>query len=338
MIRKCLGCGAVFQTDNKNEIGYISEEKKKTAKYCERCFKLINYGEYKSTTLKPQEYIDIYKNINKTDHLVLFLADIFNINSSIEMINKYINNNIILVITKYDVIPKSVIIDKIISKIKKLKFNSNIIDIVVVSSKTNFNIDYLYERILKYKNSKYVYLCGNTNAGKSTLINKFIKNYSNNDYEITASILPSTTININEVKIDDDLTLIDTPGFIEKDNISNYVKPKELKRIMPKSEIRPITYQINQGTTLLIDNYLRIEYVKGEKNSFTFYVSNDIIIDRINTITNTRGKDLKMTILNVNPNEDVIVNGLCFIKITKQATLKIYTIDGVGIYKRESLI
>ena len=107
---------------------------------------------------------------------------------------------------------------------------------------------------------------------------------------------------------------------------------------MPKSEIRPITYQINQGTTLLIDNYLRIEYVKGEKNSFTFYVSNDIIIDRINTITNTRGKDLKMTILNVNPNEDVIVNGLCFIKITKQATLKIYTIDGGGLYKRESLI
>ena len=45
-----------------------------------------------------------------------------------------------------------------------------------------------------------------------------------------------------------------------------------------------------------------------------------------------------MTILNVNPNEDVIVNGLCFIKITKQAILKIYTIDGVGIYKRESLI
>ncbi len=107
---------------------------------------------------------------------------------------------------------------------------------------------------------------------------------------------------------------------------------------MPNSEIRPITYQIEEGKTLLIDNLLRVEYVKGEKNSFTFYLSNDIILDRINTITNTRCKDLKLTTLEVNDNEDVIVNGLCFIKIKKKAIINIYTIDGVGIYKRKSLI
>ena len=34
---------------------------------------------------------------------------------------------------------------------------------------------------------------------------------------------------------------------------------------MPNSEIRPITYQLEQGKTLLIDSLLRIEYVNGEK-------------------------------------------------------------------------
>ena len=45
-----------------------------------------------------------------------------------------------------------------------------------------------------------------------------IKNYSDFDLKLTTSILPSTTINLNEVKINDELTFIDTPGFIEKDN------------------------------------------------------------------------------------------------------------------------
>lgn len=338
MNKKCLGCGAILQSDTKEKVGYIKEDKIETANYCERCFKLINYGEFKEFVTDGKEYIDIYKNINKTNDLVLFLVDIFNINDSINIINEYINNNIILVITKFDIIPKSVKENKLKKKIKEYNFNKNILDIVIVSSKTNYNIDSLYEKILKYKTTNNVYVCGNTNSGKSTLINKLIKNYSSVDLNITTSILPSTTININEIKIDDNLTIIDTPGFIEKDNISKFITPKELKRVMPSSEIRPITYQIHEGTSLLIDNMLRIEYVKGDKNSFTFYLSNDIIVSRINTMTNKRGTDLELITLEVNPNEDVVVNGLCFIKIKKKAIIKIYTIKGVGIYKRKSLI
>ena len=338
MTKKCLGCGSILQSEDKEKIGYIKEDKLQSANYCERCFKLINYGEFKTVNTSGEEYIDIYKNINKTDDLVLFLVDIFNINKSIDMINKYINNKIILVITKYDIIPKSVKENKIRSSIHKYNFNKNIVDTIIISSKTNYNIDILKELIEKYKTSNNVYVCGNTNSGKSTLINKFIKNYSDNDLMITTSILPSTTININEIKINQDITLIDTPGFIEKDNISQFIDSKKLKKVMPHSEIRPITYQISEGTTLLVDDMLRIEYVKGGKNSFTFYLSNDIIINRINTMTNQRGKKLKLTKIEVNDNEDVIVNGLCFIKIKNKATLNIYCIEGVGLYKRKSLI
>lgn len=336
MNKKCIGCGSLLQNQFKDKIGYV--ENIEDSKYCQRCFKLINYGEYKSIYIDNNEFINIYKSINKTNDLVLFLVDIFNLNSSINLINKYIDNNIILVITKYDIIPKSVKEKKLIDKIKLLNLNKNIIDIIIISSKTNYNIDLLYNKILENKNNNKVYIVGNTNTGKSSLINKLIKNYSNHNLYITTSILPTTTINTNEVIINDKLTLIDTPGFIEEDNIYNYVDARTLKKILPNREIRPITYQISEGKTLLIDKLLRIEYVKGELNSFTFYLSNDIIIKRINTITNIRGKNLKQITLDVLPNEDVIVNGLCFIKITKKATLKIYTLENVGVYKRKSLI
>lgn len=338
MTKKCTGCGAYLQSTDKDKLGYIREDKIDTASLCERCFKITNYGEFKRVISNSNEYIEIYKNINKTNDLVLYLVDIFNINSSLEMINKYIDNNIILVITKYDIIPKSVKENKIISKIKEYNFNKNIIDIVIVSAKTNYNIDKLFNKIKEYKTSNNIYIVGNTNAGKSTLINKILFNYSDNNIKLTTSILPNTTININEIKITDNLTIIDTPGFIEKDNISNFVSPKELKKIMPNKEIRPITYQIEEGKTLYVDPYMRIEYVNGEKNSFTFYISNDIIINRINTITNNRGKNLVCHEIDINAGEDVVVNGLCFIKITKNAKIKLYVLEEVGIYKRKSLI
>ena len=89
MSKKCLGCGAIMQYENKNEIGYINEKKYIDAKYCERCFKLINYGEYKEVVTNGEEYIDIYKGINNTNDLVLFLVDIFNLNKSVELINNF---------------------------------------------------------------------------------------------------------------------------------------------------------------------------------------------------------------------------------------------------------
>ena len=156
MSKKCLGCGAIMQYENKNEIGYINEKKYIDAKYCERCFKLINYGEYKEVVTNGEEYIDIYKSINNTNDLVLFLVDIFNLNKSVELINKYINNKIILVITKFDIIPKSVKEDKIKSRLKELNLNKNIIDIVLISSKTNYNLDVLREKI--YKNVRLIEL------------------------------------------------------------------------------------------------------------------------------------------------------------------------------------
>ena len=50
-------------------------------------------------------------------------------------------------------------------------------DYIIISSISNHNIDSLYKLILS-KGFNRVYVVGYTNSGKSTLINKIIKNYS----------------------------------------------------------------------------------------------------------------------------------------------------------------
>jgi len=211
-------------------------------------------------------------------------------------------------------------------------------DIVVVSPNKNYNIDELLHVIKKYKTSKNVYVVGHTNVGKSTLINKLMKNYSENECELTISPLPSTTLNKITIKLSEDLTLIDTPGLIDRGNIVNYVDPCLLKKINPKKEIKPKTYQIKKGQCLIIGNLIRVDYVEGGKNSFTVFMSNDMKVQRFNLQKQDGLKDLCPNELDVLYHEDVVVNGLGFIKIVEKAKVIIYADKNVEIYTRRSLI
>ena len=162
------------------------------------------------------------------------------------------------------------------------------------------------------------------------MINKLIYNYSSNKTEITTSPLPSTTLNTIEIDLGN-FTLIDTPGLLSEGDIANYVSGNELKKIIPKKEIKPLTYQIKGFQTIVVDNYLIIEATDID---LTFYMSNNLKIKRYYKKINT---NLKKHIVEVNHN-DVVIKGLCFIKTNKKSVLNVYTLDKVSVFTRDSMI
>lgn len=330
MNKKCSGCGAILQYKNTNEEGYINEKNYQNAKICERCFRIKNYGEYKKIEKDNISFIPILEDINKTNDLVVLLVDLFAINKNISEITKYLNNDILLVFTKRDILPLSVKDEKFLEYNNIL--NIKCVDSLVISSNKNYEFDLLYEKINKYKKSKNVYIVGYTNAGKSTMINKLIYNYSNLDSLVTTSILPSTTLNKIEIILNDDLTLIDTPGIIDNGNIINIIDGSDLKNILPNKEIKPITYQIKKEEYIIIDKYAKIV---TENNNLTLFFSNKLNIERYYKDKNT---NLKENIIRVKENEDIVISGLGFIKVTNPGVVKVYTLDGVDCYTRKSLI
>lgn len=335
MNKKCIGCGALLQTNSSNEKGYIEEENYENSIICKRCFRMKNYGEYKSFVKDEEEYNKLFNSIKSRDNLIIYLCDILSIDDTILKLNEFVGD-VILVITKKDLLPKSVKEDKLINYIKD-HYKINIKNIIFVSSNKNYNLDKLYNLIDKYKNKKEVYIAGNTNAGKSTLINAFIKAYSNNNFLITTSFVPATTLDLIEIKINDELTLIDTPGLLNNSYILDE-DIKTIKKININKEIKPRTYQINPNESLIIENYARIDYKEGEKNSFTLYLSNNIKVDRIKINTNNDLKNLNKTSFNLKNNKDIVINGLCFCKIVKEANVDVYTKQGVNVYERDNLI
>ena len=324
MIKKCIGCGSILQDKDEKEQGFTYSLEKNL---CNRCFRIRNYSEYTKMDRPNSEYIDIIKKINKTNDLVVLVVDIFMIPKDIDEIFSYLNNDILLVLTKRDVLPLSIKNENIEIGVRK-RFK-NIIDYELVSSVKNYNLDNLYSKINKYKKSKNVYVVGFTNAGKSTLINKIIYNYSYSNLEITTSIMPSTTLDTIKIDITDSLTLIDTPGLLVNNSFMDKVSGKELKKIMPKKEIKPITYQAKEKQYIIVEDYFIMEV---EDASFTIYASNSLKVDRKYKIN-----ELYENVYNLNVSNQLVIEGLLYINFNKNANIKIYSKYDLNIYERKRL-
>lgn len=322
-MNKCIGCGSILQDTIENKDGYVLDI---NDKLCQRCFRIRYYNEYKNTIRDNNDYLKILDSINNDD-LVVYVTSLLDIR--LDYIDSF--KNVIVVLTKRDILPKSVKDEKLI---KYIKSRYNPLEVIVVSSVKNYNIDYLFDILRQYK-KKNIYVVGTTNGGKSTLINKLIKNYSDNDVVITSSMYPSTTLDKIEINILG-LNIIDNPGLINKGSIVNYIDNNLLKKITIKKEIKPKTYQLNGKGSILIEDLIRLDYdTKG--TSMTIYVNNLFNI-RFLGKDNNKLLDGKCNKFSLDNNKDIVISDLCFIKFTKNVNLNIYSNYDVLIYERDNLI
>lgn len=270
-------------------------------------------------------YSLVKKSINKKD-LVLLVTDFLNLYNLDEI---QLDNPVILVITKTDLLPRGVNREKLLNNIKcKL----NVINKIMVSSKNNYNLDVLYDKILKNKKSNNVYVIGYTNAGKSTLVNKILKNYGCSNGDITVSNLPSTTLDLINVKVNDDINLIDTPGFLDNGSMVLEASKDILKKIIPNKEIRPISYQIKHWQSLIFEDFMRLDL---DDTNIICYISNNINIRRV---YKNKSCELKKYELHIEKNQDLVIKGIGFITFKKDSKVTLWLKENVKYLIRNSVI
>ncbi len=332
-IKKCLGCGSVLQSDNVNLEGFVKSNVYQKSDYCERCFKIMHYGEY-SVLDKKIDTDGIIRNINSDKYAyVAFLIDSLNINNNILKYIKRFKVNKYILLTKKDVLPKSLKEKKIINY-----FKSNIYDIdniMCISSIKNYNIDAFLKKI-DNDNVRRLYIVGFTNSGKSTFINHLLTSNLMKP-TITTSSIPNTTASFITIKLTNKLTIVDTPGFIDNDAIYNFIDYNKVVKLYPKKEIKVKTFQTRSGYAIVVNDILRIENVGNKLNSFSFYMNDKLRYEKV------KSKNDKLTILpsisyDITEPTDIIINGLGFIRITKVGSIKINVLDLRLISKRKSMI
>ena len=325
MNNKCIGCGIILQDIDENIDGYVSNS---DHRLCSRCFKIKNYGMNKVVVTGNDDYLKILDNI-KDDEIVVYVSSLLTLN--LDYIDKF--KNIILVLTKRDIMPKSIKDEKIINYIVN---KYGIKDIVIVSSFKKMNLDCLYNKLEKLGRGKKIYFVGSTNSGKSTLINEMIKSYNVYDGEITMSSFPSTTLSTIDVKIGD-LSVVDTPGIVCEDSIINNLNTKDIKKLNSKKEIKPITFQIKGKGSILLDELCRIDY-DTNISSMTFYVSNSLRVDKFSLNNNSKMLNYSCLEYNLDRDKDIVIEDVGFIKMTNPVKVRVYYKDSINIRVRDNLI
>lgn len=284
----CIGCGVKIQTDDPTELGYAPKTAiEKESIICQRCFRLKNYNEVQDVHLTDDDFLKILNEIGKRDALIVKIVDIFDFNGSwLPGLHRFVGNNkIILIGNKVDLLPKSVKANKLIHWMKQESRDLGLKpeEVFLVSAAKGQFIREAVAAIDEYREGKDVYVVGCTNVGKSTFINRVIKEFSGEGDVITTSHFPGTTLDIIEIPLADGNALIDTPGIINHHQMAHYVDKRDLKIITPKKEIKAKIYQLNEGQTLFFGGLARFDYITGGRSSFVCYLSNELNIHRTKT-------------------------------------------------------
>ena len=333
MSKKCIGCGSVLQTENVDLEGFVRSSVYDKSEYCERCFKIMHYGEY-SVLDKKIDTDGIIRNINSDIYAdVAFLIDVLNINENLKKtINRFKNNKYIL-ITKKDVLPKSLKEKKLIEYVRK-----NICDtenIMCISAVKNYNID-AFMRKITHDGVRRLYIVGFTNSGKSTFINHMLSSNLKQPV-ITTSSIPNTTASFITIKLNSKLTIVDTPGFIDNNAIYNFVDYHKVVKYYPRKEIKVKTFQVRSTYSVVINDFLRIENIGKKSNSFSFYMNDKLRYEKVKE-KNDKLKTLPSVSYEFDEPTDILINGLGFIRVTKPGSVKIYVLDAKMVSKRKSMI
>ncbi|WP_026572380.1 ribosome biogenesis GTPase YqeH [Bacillus sp. UNC438CL73TsuS30] len=361
----CLGCGVKVQTEDPSELGYAPKAAlDKEILICQRCFRLKHYNEVQDVSLTDDDFLKILNGLGSTDALIVMLVDIFDFNGSwLPGLHRFVGNNkVLLVGNKVDLLPKSVKHHKLINWMKQESRELGLRpeEILLVSAAKGQYIKEAAAVIDEMRDGKDVYVVGCTNVGKSTFINRIIKEVTGEEDVITTSHFPGTTLDIIQIPLDDGNSLTDTPGIINHHQMAHFVDKRDLKVITPKKEIKPKVFQLNEGQTLFFGGLARFDYVSGGRKSFVCYVSNELNIHRTKTenaedlyqnhvgemLTPPRQEQLdtfpelvKQEYVIKEGKTDVVFSGLGWVTVNEPGvTVVAYVPKGVQTLLRKSLI
>lgn len=314
MNKICYGCGVKLQMDDSSKAGYTPKEE---SVYCQNCFKQMHYGVHKDDSLPKDENV-IISAINKEDAHTLFLTDFYNINNYSLDIYKKIKGRKTLVISKCDILPRTVKWENIRAFIKEYyKINDDIIFINKSLGSTKKIINYLEKN-----NIHKTYLLGISGSGKSTLVNNLIKETNSKLNEVVTSYRTNTTKDFIRLELTNKLLVIDSPGFAS-------ISLSENNKDTFKYAIKPRTYQMRKRETL---NIIDERFINFEnETSVTLYIPNNV----------KSHKDYKQKAfsydIHVPANSDLIIIGTGFMNIKNETDVSLFNIDKKYIEVRPSI-
>ena len=224
------------------------------------------------------------EKINKIDGVVFWVVDLFAFEANLisRLNQKLPGKDIVMVLTKRDVLPTTLTDEKIINFVNYRLHEENIVvkDIVICgyllkeNDKSREYSSRIVNAILKYRKNRNVIFMGVANAGKSTVLNHLLASK-----DLTTSQNPGTTLDLVPIPFED-YTIYDTPGIENTHSLLTHLQPKDLKTVIPTKPIRPFVSQIFEDQSFAAAGLARLDVVVSGKATVVGYFSRSLSIHR----------------------------------------------------------
>ncbi|QEH61855.1 30S ribosome assembly GTPase [Spiroplasma chinense] len=290
-VKRCVGCGHEFQTEDKRKPGFVIDPQKQD--YCLRCFRIKNYNSLVEQDINDQDFIKIIDDVNSTDKKIryYYVVDIFDLpGSRLNWLEKLISKKeVVILINKVDLIPKAVSKAKIMRHVQKYFEDSPIKDAKILLT-SSVKIDYVYALVNELKSVDYdQYIVGISNAGKSSLINACLKANQQIPSIVTSKYV-NTTLDKIKINFTEKNYIFDTPGLVKHNHLAIATAPTYWDFFFFQKEVKQVTYQLLAGQTVFYGGLAWFSFEEGErfdpvknkvmKTSFHFYVNKQMPLHR----------------------------------------------------------
>lgn len=287
MGKKCIGCGIELQSEDVNKGGYLPAAKLEEPgdHYCQRCFKIKNYGKYMPIRMNKDDYRREVQEAMQYSKLAIAVFDIIDFEGSFddEILDVLREMDSIVVVNKLDLIPDDKHPSEVADWVKDRLAEEGIapLDIAIVSSKNGYGINGIFKKIKHfYPDGVEALVLGVTNVGKSSIVNRLL-----GAKKVTVSKYPGTTLKSVKNQIPHtNIFLIDTPGLIPDGRISDLVCEECNLKMVPSGEISRKTFKVKKGRALIIGDLLWFRVINEDEVTpiFSLYAAKDVTFHETN--------------------------------------------------------
>ena len=364
-VLRCHNCGAILQSDHKNQPGFISktivENGVPKIPYCNACYDkmlTLNSGNLDHET--DRDIIKILNDAVATDSLVVWMVDLFAFNGTLnpDVVKKVKKLNVVVVGSKRDLFSSGVT-DAMLIRYLDERFSEvgiNPVAIRLLGSEDKINMEAILADFKEQRKYRDIYLIGEVNSGKTTFINKLLKSYVNKTkWQIKTELYPGTNSSVLEIPLSNSSFFYELPDLSNSTSVCSKVEKELQKIIIPKKEIVMTRRFIGEGSAIVVGNLACLYIIKGKRTSVRTFMSEKteiktVPIDKVDDIMRENRKkkfcrpvsdrfisfrDYDMFEYELEDDDlrhDISVEGLCWFSTRgKGQTLRVLLPKGVAV-------
>ncbi len=297
IVRRCYGCGAILQSEDKEKEGYIDksflESSLDTVLFCEKCWNETSHNRGSKPLTASEDFLHMLRDAAASDALIVYVLDLFSFETLfVPEINDIIRNSPILIIAnKRDLMPKEAkdeaLKEYVAHRCRVASLNVTADD-VILTTLSNPKGDQDWQKVIDEKRRAHdVYVIGSQKAGKTIFLQSFLRHYKNKSRRnISIHNYPGTMLSLLEIPLDASSSIYDTPGTSTANTVISKVETETGAAIYPDSQIERRKENLGAGDSLLLGGVARIDLLETKdkgKTAVSIYASSEVKVKKCQT-------------------------------------------------------